>query len=81
MVDKRLQKMLQDCFYHNSKGFAKYQEGLVKVDVCPQGSVIFVNVSSSFVAGKKKKKGQYNRDVEYPRKGVRIFSLKEFYVP
>ena len=43
----------------------------------PWGSVIFVNVSSSFVTGKKKKP-KYNRDMEYPRKGVRIFSLKEF---
>ena len=30
------------------------------------------------ICGREIKKAKYNRDVEYPRKGVRIFSLKEF---
>lgn len=80
MVDKRLQKMLLRLLTIIQKGLQNVKRAWSKL-MHASGVCYFCECQFIICGRKKKKKGQYNRDVEYPRKGVRIFSLKEFYVP
>lgn len=80
MVDKRLQKMLLRLLTIIQKGLQNIKKAWSKL-MHASGVCYFCECQFIICGRKKKKKGQYNRHVEYPRKGVRIFSLKEFYVP
>lgn len=76
MVDKGLQKTILGLLPIIQKGLQNVKRAWSKL--MHAFGVCYFCECQFIICDRGKKKPKYNRDVEYPRKGVRIFSLKEF---